>query len=163
MALIGCPDCKKKISDSANNCPFCGYPLTPETVAKLKHQEQKKKRDTGIGCFFILAAILFGSFLASLTSPKKTTTSTESTNSAPSLSEVMQPVITGAKFKALKTGISYKQAVALIGSEGKEMGRVDIPGAPLTITYVWQNPTGSNATLMFQGDRLTVKSQFGLE
>lgn len=27
MALITCPDCKKEISDSADNCPHCGRPM----------------------------------------------------------------------------------------------------------------------------------------
>ncbi len=44
MALIKCPECKKKISDQCSNCPHCGYPImkdeeftnleekTPETL-----------------------------------------------------------------------------------------------------------------------------------
>lgn len=27
MALIKCPECKKKISDQCGNCPYCGYPI----------------------------------------------------------------------------------------------------------------------------------------
>lgn len=27
MALIKCPECKKKISDQCENCPHCGYPI----------------------------------------------------------------------------------------------------------------------------------------
>lgn len=27
MALIKCPECKKKISDQCGNCPHCGYPI----------------------------------------------------------------------------------------------------------------------------------------
>lgn len=27
MALINCPECNKEISDKANSCPNCGYPL----------------------------------------------------------------------------------------------------------------------------------------
>ncbi|MBP3677266.1 MAG: hypothetical protein J6I97_02855, partial [Agathobacter sp.] len=27
MALIKCPECKKKISDQCNSCPNCGYPI----------------------------------------------------------------------------------------------------------------------------------------
>lgn len=27
MALIKCPECKKKISDQCSNCPNCGYPI----------------------------------------------------------------------------------------------------------------------------------------
>ena len=27
MALIKCPECKKKLSDKCSNCPHCGYPI----------------------------------------------------------------------------------------------------------------------------------------
>lgn len=27
MALINCPECGKQISDKANSCPNCGYPM----------------------------------------------------------------------------------------------------------------------------------------
>lgn len=27
MALINCPECNKQISDKANSCPHCGYPI----------------------------------------------------------------------------------------------------------------------------------------
>ncbi len=29
MALIRCPECNREISDKAENCPGCGYPLRP--------------------------------------------------------------------------------------------------------------------------------------
>ena len=31
MALIKCPECKKKISDQCANCPQCGYPINKKT------------------------------------------------------------------------------------------------------------------------------------
>ncbi len=31
MALILCPECLKEVSDKAQNCPNCGYPLTNES------------------------------------------------------------------------------------------------------------------------------------
>ena len=27
MALIKCPDCQKDVSDKADKCPYCGYPI----------------------------------------------------------------------------------------------------------------------------------------
>ena len=35
MALIKCPECGQGISDQANVCPNCGYPITP--VEKYKY------------------------------------------------------------------------------------------------------------------------------
>jgi len=36
MALIFCPDCGKEVSDNANICPNCAYPLS-----KLRNQTQE--------------------------------------------------------------------------------------------------------------------------
>lgn len=30
MALIKCPECRNELSDKANFCPHCGYPLGVE-------------------------------------------------------------------------------------------------------------------------------------
>jgi hypothetical protein len=46
MALIECPDCKKKISDAAPACPNCGRPFHNEddsTAAQTTDQRQEKK------------------------------------------------------------------------------------------------------------------------
>ena len=39
MALIKCPECGKEISDMANSCPNCGYPIKENT----QHNENTKK------------------------------------------------------------------------------------------------------------------------
>ena len=65
MAMITCPECKKKVNENADSCPNCGYQLTPEKLAEIKKKERK---DFGIGClsviviFVVLAMI--GSFLS---------------------------------------------------------------------------------------------------
>jgi hypothetical protein len=79
MALISCPECKKKISDSAENCPNCGFQLTPEKIAEIKEKEQQTHKGCGIGCLSNIAIVfiiyLISSFLPS-TSPNKNKTST---------------------------------------------------------------------------------------
>jgi len=57
MALITCPECKKKISDNANSCPHCGYQLTPEKLAEIKKEDQRKYKSRNIG-FLALILIL---------------------------------------------------------------------------------------------------------
>ena len=42
MSLIYCPDCKKQISDKADKCPHCGYPIQQE----LAHLSEKACRDS---------------------------------------------------------------------------------------------------------------------
>ena len=39
--LIECPECKKKISDQAKSCPYCGYPIN-ETKEELKESKIRK-------------------------------------------------------------------------------------------------------------------------
>jgi predicted amidophosphoribosyltransferase len=43
MALIRCPECKNKVSETANSCPKCGWQITPEKVTKIKKTEAKEK------------------------------------------------------------------------------------------------------------------------
>ena len=46
MALIVCPECGKQVSDQAESCPHCGYPV-PKYIAEQKNQvelEEKAKK-----------------------------------------------------------------------------------------------------------------------
>ena len=40
MALIQCPECGREISDQAEACPGCGYP-----IAAKRQEEQEQQRD----------------------------------------------------------------------------------------------------------------------
>ena len=49
MALIKCPECKKKISDVAEKCPNCGKTITEADIVnayenKRKREKRKQKR-----------------------------------------------------------------------------------------------------------------------
>ena len=57
MARIRCPECRKKISETADSCPKCGYKLTPEEA-----EEIKRKGAMSCGCTFI-AALVFAAIL----------------------------------------------------------------------------------------------------
>jgi len=59
MSLIKCPECKKKISDTTDSCPNCGYQLTPEEAAEIKKKEKRALKGSGIGCLVIVIAIFF--------------------------------------------------------------------------------------------------------
>lgn len=49
MALIKCPECQREVSDKAQNCPHCGYPMREEKTAEQKEnpkpEKPKKKLD----------------------------------------------------------------------------------------------------------------------
>ena len=42
MALIKCPECKKKISNTVKACPHCGYVLSELEKEKQMLEEQKR-------------------------------------------------------------------------------------------------------------------------
>ena len=44
MALIKCPECKKEVSDKAEVCPHCGYPLR-----KRKDEKSEGTKKTLLG------------------------------------------------------------------------------------------------------------------
>ena len=90
MALIKCPECGKEISDNAQNCPQCGYPLKGSatkgednpSIGTAKGSQQtsqpvpkKKKNGCLVGCltFFIIFAVLI--FIISSIGGKSTKTS----------------------------------------------------------------------------------------
>ena len=82
MALIPCPECRQRISETAERCPNCGYILTPEEVAKIK--ETKKKRPTRImgypriiGYLILFVPFVIIAILAILYSPESATTGTQ--------------------------------------------------------------------------------------
>jgi len=80
MSLVTCPECKKKISDTTDSCPNCGYKLTSEKVAEIKKKEKQVQKGCGIGCLAVIVifAILYmiGSFSSD---SQKTETSTPKT------------------------------------------------------------------------------------
>ncbi|MCK5783399.1 MAG: hypothetical protein KAH06_03060 [Desulfobacterales bacterium] len=41
MALIHCPDCKKKVSTTASACPHCGYRMYSEKGTPLYPKPKK--------------------------------------------------------------------------------------------------------------------------
>lgn len=55
MALMNCPECGKEVSDSAEQCPHCGFP-----IAKQNDRTPRKIKGLEI-CFIIslIACIVF--------------------------------------------------------------------------------------------------------
>lgn len=76
MALIKCPECKKKISDQCENCPNCGYPIKAKITANETEASNKAdlSKDIAIKPFLkkwwfwtavgvVLAAFVLGTVL----------------------------------------------------------------------------------------------------
>ncbi|MFC2441325.1 MAG: DUF2116 family Zn-ribbon domain-containing protein [Capnocytophaga ochracea] len=50
MSLIHCPECKKQISNTAKECPNCGYQL---------EKERKKENDKRMMFLYVIIFIVF--------------------------------------------------------------------------------------------------------
>lgn len=62
MALINCPECDKKISDQAEKCPNCAFPIKKTTQVVLESKEGCFLRTLNTGCMiiFVLIATIIG-------------------------------------------------------------------------------------------------------
>lgn len=69
--------------------------------------------------------------------------------------------VTMANYNRLATGMSYRDAVKLLGSRGVEISSSELAGIR-TVMYQWEAGSGANMNAMFQNDRLVSKAQLGL-
>ena len=175
MAIISCPECSRQVSDKALKCPQCAHPIAnPETRDQLlppkplqKEPESTAKKWitlTGLIALSAIPLILIGQQLTARFSESETSKSFKQLDQQ--LSEIRQSrnsssaTYSMSDYNKITTGMSYSQVKTILGSnEGKELSRVDITGAPLTVSYQWQNDDGSNIIVMFQGDAVTTKAQ----
>lgn len=69
-----------------------------------------------------------------------------------------------AKFGQVQAGMTYAEVVKIIGGEGAEMSRVEMPGMGEMVVYAWdgEGALGANMNATFQGGRLVSKAQAGL-
>lgn len=75
-----------------------------------------------------------------------------------------EPPITLAKFNQLQNGITYEQAVQILGAQGTLISENMLAGYH-TAMYSWENPGvfQGNMNAMFQNNTLMSKSQIGLK
>lgn len=75
------------------------------------------------------------------------------------------PTISKTEFDALTNGMSYEEAVNIIGGSGEVLSETGSPGdAYYTVMYTWEGEgdLGANANVMFQDNKLITKAQYGL-
>lgn len=76
----------------------------------------------------------------------------------------LQPKTLGlTQYHQLTDGMTYDDAVRVLGSPGQEMSRNTI-GEIVTVMYMWEGTgaIGANMNAMFQNGRLISKAQFNL-
>lgn len=75
---------------------------------------------------------------------------------------VAEADITMAKYNQIKTGMSYRQVVGILGKEGTEVTSNKVMGIT-TVMYQWDAGFMANMNATFQNDKLMSKAQLGLK
>lgn len=73
----------------------------------------------------------------------------------------MDANVTLENFNSVSEGMTYEEVVAILG-EGEIISESEIMDYT-SVMYQWMNKDGSNMNAMFQGNSLTMKSQFNLK
>ena len=95
-----------------------------------------------------------------------TTAPSPAANPIPASTPANKPTMTMAEFAQLKDGMNYEDATKIIGEPGEVVSESGTKGDALhTIMYQYngEGDLGANANLMFQGNKLINKAQFGLK
>ena len=108
--------------------------------------------------------------MGSLSNSPQNTTQQVAANSAPTTPTLTesktQPVkkkLSLAAYNQIQSGMSYQEVTNILGKEGTELSRVEIPGMPTTVMYQWEGFGGlQNMNATFQDDALISKAQLGL-
>lgn len=71
--------------------------------------------------------------------------------------------VTLEQYNRLTDGMSYADAVAILGEPTQELSRNNLAGM-VTVMYMWKGTTlGANMNAMFQDDKMVQRAQFGLK
>jgi len=97
-------------------------------------------------------------------SQEKNTSKTEETDNNKTKETAKEGVLTEEKFNKIKNGMTYDEVKEIIGSEGTVISESGEKGTDLhTVMYEWETDgLFSAANFMFQGGKLTNKSQMGV-
>lgn len=140
MSMKKCKECGAEVSSSAKVCPQCGK--------KLKHAGVR----IVIG---IIVAVVGICLLAGDTT--KTTSTPQISN------EQNQAKATMDKFNQIKTGMTYKEVVKIVGEEGSLSTESSYGDQSMQIYYWYASNGISNMTISFMNGIVNAKSQIGLE
>lgn len=150
-----CPFCAEEIQEAAKVCKHCGRDLVNSETAQQVQIVQPRKTSivTLLAAgFFVVAGLGWcNSSLYDVTNTSLVGGGVGQSQGA-----------TMAKFNRLDTGMSYAEAVRILGGPGTELSRSDLGGIT-TVMYQWTGTGIGNMNAMFQGDKLVNKAQFGLK
>lgn len=156
---------KQAISgQQAGICPSCGKPLSD------KFDKQVTKIVWAVCAGFLLLAMLFlwlqrdSGPIRALLAPvsrlnikgQKLGAGTRENVVAPNVERV-----TREQFEQLRPGMEAPRVQALLGKPGTRTGNAG-QGAGAPEIVHWQNPDGSNLSVLFRGGKLAMKASYGL-
>lgn len=100
------------------------------------------------------------------TSTEPTKEETEAPKKVEKKEKKNDPGISMAEFEKVQSGMTYEEVVKIIGGEGEIQSETGAKGDEYyTVGYKWDGEKGfgSNAIMMFQGNKLDTKAQAGLK
>lgn len=170
--MITCPQCNAANQPNTQFCQQCGLQLSAAPPEKPKMKNSLLILLIVVGCV-VLSCGLCGVIAMFTPDRKEEKAQTQATPkqapSAPTAAPVPKATaapetgaVTMANFNKLKTGMSYRQVVAILGSEGEVLSENEIAGTR-TVMYQWKAGYLANMNAMFQNDKLISKTQLGLE
>lgn len=111
----------------------------------------------------VFALIVLAGIFSNNTKPQPVSQNAQQPSTTSKVQQQRQEVavLTLEKFNNLKDGITYKQAVNILGKEGELLSDSSIAGYK-TSMYQWSEGF-SNMNAMFQNGKLVQKAQFGLK
>lgn len=144
--------------EQQRKCPYCAEWVRPEaTVCKHCHKEIPAVAGPAPRSSSILrrALMMIGVVVFALVAIVAIIIV-----GGPTLNTAITPTVTMAEFSSLQNGMTYQDAVRIIGAPGEEISRTDL--GITTVMYQWKNNDGSNMNATFQGGTLVSKTQLGL-
>ena len=162
-----CPFCAEDLQDEATICRFCNR----QVVRQTQPENPVGKRLVALltlGLGGALLVILVGFYRFAPEEFWNTFGPVIGLSDAPGLTPgdrgSHKPAfdVTMAEYLRLQEGITYEEAVAILGRAGVEQSRSELAGIT-TVMYSWTNRDGiANMNAMFQNGRLISKAQLGL-
>lgn len=168
-----CVNCGNKLNGTEKKCPVCknktkdAIPVDendPQRMAeviesvKIKNAGSGTEKKKGRGCLFTGLAIFVIALVIIIASLGSSDDIADSDK------------LTLEKYNQIENGMTYEEVVEIIGFEGTPEAEVGEKGsAYYTVSYRYigddqvNGDLGANASFMFQGGKLNMKSQLGLK